>query len=81
MKIGTEIDQIPIESNWNVGEIKKGQDYSWSDLFDLYDNLYSEYERIQEELEDLKRDLEDNYRPLSQAELIGYNERDFYEDR
>lgn len=77
MKIGTEIDQIPIESNWNVGEIKKGQDYSWNDLFDLYDDLYSEYERLQEEFEDFKQNVEDNYKPISYAEQVGYNERDF----
>lgn len=79
MKIGTEIEYIPIESNWNVGNIKKGVDYSWSDLFDLYDDLYSEYERLQEELEDLKRDLEENYRPISMSEQLGIDDRNFYE--
>ena len=78
MKIGTEIEQIQIESNWDVGDIKKGLDYSWQDLFDLYDELYSEYERVQEELEDLRRDLEENYRPISISEELGISERDFY---
>lgn len=77
MKIGTEIENIPIESNWNVGKIKKGQDYTWQDLFDLYDDLYSEYESLQEELEDLEKDLEENYRPIPVSEQYGISDRDF----
>ena len=34
---------------------------------------------LREEFDDYKRDVEDNYRPLTQAEQIGYNEKDFYE--
>lgn len=35
---------------------------------------------LREEFDDYKRDVEDNYRPLTQAEQIGYNERDFFEE-
>ncbi len=77
MKANEEIQYIPIESEWNIGEIKKGQDYSWSALIDLYSDLYSNYLNLQEELEDLKQDLEDNYRPIPVSEQVGISDRDF----
>lgn len=77
MKIGTEIQDIAIESNWNIGEIKRGTDYSWDDLINLYDNLYSDYESLKEELEGLRQDLEDNYRPIPVSEQVGISDRDF----
>lgn len=43
------------------------------------EELIDDIDHLQEEFEDYKRDVEDNYRPLTQAEQIGYNERDFYE--
>lgn len=77
MKPNEEIQYIPIESQWNIGKIKKGEDYSWSSLIDLYSDLYDEYEHIKEELEDLKRDLEDNYRPIPVSEQVGISDEDF----
>lgn len=46
-----------------------------TELEELIDDL----EYLKEEFDDYKRDVEDNYRPLTQAEQIGYNEKDFYE--
>ena len=43
------------------------------ELFSTIDELNSELDHLQEEFDD--------YRELSQAELIGYNERDFFEER
>lgn len=34
---------------------------------------------LQEEFDDFKREVEDNYKPISYAEQVGFNERDFYE--
>lgn len=68
MKPYKEICDIKIESIWNIGEIKKGQDYSWSDLIDLYDNLFSEYEYLKEEFEDFKQDVENNYKHIDVRE-------------
>lgn len=77
MKPNEEIQDIKIESQWEIGEIKSGGDYSWMDLVDLYSDLVIEYENLQEELEDIKRDLEDNYKPISHAEMYDIEDRDF----
>ena len=79
MKRNEEVQYIPIESEWNIGEIKKGHDYSWSSLIDLYSDLYYEYERLQEEFEDFKQEVEDNYKPISKAEMYGVTDKDFIE--
>ena len=42
------------------------------------EDLLHELDVLQEKYEDLEKDLEDNYKPISYAEQIGYNERDFY---
>lgn len=51
------------------------------ELFSTIDELNSEIDRLKEESDDYKEYVKDNYRELSQAELIGYNERDFFEER
>ena len=51
------------------------------ELFNTIDELNSELDHLQEEYDDYKDYVKDNYRELSQAELIGYNERDFFEER
>ena len=51
------------------------------ELFSTIDELNSEIDHLQEEYDDYKDYVKDNYRELSQAELIGYNERDFFEER
>lgn len=79
MKPNEEIQYIEIESQWDIGEIKKGQDYSWSALIDLYSDLYSEYERLQEEFDDFKQNVEDNYKPISMSEQVGVSDKDFVE--
>ena len=79
MKPNEEIQYIEIESQWDIGEIKKGQDYSWSELIDLYSDLYSEYERLQEEFDDFKQNVEDNYKPISMSEQVGVSDKDFVE--
>jgi uncharacterized protein (UPF0335 family) len=52
---------------------------SVEELLTKLEELIDDLENKEEELKDLKQDVEDNYRPLSQAEQIGYNEKDFYE--
>ncbi len=34
-------------------------------------------DRLEEEIEDIEQDRDDNYKPISYAEQVGYNERDF----
>ena len=52
---------------------------SVEDILTELEEVIDELENLQDEFEDYKRDVEDNYRPLTQAEQIGYNEKDFYE--
>lgn len=47
-------------------------------LISMLEDLISEINRLEENIEDIKKDIEDNYRPISAAEQIGYNEKDFY---
>ena len=47
-------------------------------LASIMEDLLHELDVLQEKYEDLEKDLEDNYKPISYAEQIGYNERDFY---
>lgn len=78
MKIGETIENIPIESEWDINNwIKKGVLYSWNELIDIISDLVDEYKTLEEEYEDFKREVEDNYKPISVAEQVGYNERDF----
>ena len=51
------------------------------ELFSTIDELNSEIDHLQEEYDEYKEYVKDNYRELSQAELIGFNPRDFYEER
>lgn len=77
MNRNIEIQDIEIESEWDIGEIKKGKKYSWSTLIDLYSDLYGDYLSLQEELEHLKQDIEDNYKPISISEQVGIDDKDF----
>lgn len=44
----------------------------------IIEDLLCEIHRLEEEKKDREQEIEDNYRPISYAEQIGYNERDFY---
>lgn len=78
MKVGETIENIPIESEWDINNwIKKGVSYSWNELINIISDLVDEYKTLEEEYEDFKQDVEDNYKPISVAEQVGYNERDF----
>lgn len=48
------------------------------EIFSVIDELNSEIDRLKEQQENLEQDVRDNYKPISYAEQIGYNERDFY---
>ncbi len=43
----------------------------------LNDLLY-EIDRLEEKYKDFEEEVEENYKPISYAEQIGYNENDFY---
>ena len=48
--------------------------YSIDELIGIIEDLDDKLEHLQEEYDDFKKQVEDNYKPLSQAELIGWNE-------
>lgn len=52
---------------------------SLEEVFTKFEEAVDDLEHIKEKYKELKQDVQENYRPISQAELIGYNERDFYE--
>ena len=45
---------------------------------DIIADLILEIDRLEEKIEDIEQDRDDNYKPISYAEQVGYNERDFY---
>ena len=53
---------------------------SIEDILTELEEVIDDMEALQEEFDEYKRDVEDNYKPISYAEQIGYNERDFYEE-
>lgn len=49
-----------------------------SSVVSLIEDLLSELDRAEEKYNDLEQNLEDNYKPISRAEMYGFDERDFY---
>lgn len=43
----------------------------------ILEELVNTINSLEEKIKHLEQDIEDNYRPISYAEQIGYNERDF----
>lgn len=52
---------------------------SVEDILIELEQVIDDMEALQEEFDDYKRDVEDNYKPISYAEQVGFNERNFYE--
>ena len=50
---------------------------SEGDVMDILEELVNMIDDLEEKIKHLEQDIEDNYRPISYAEQIGYNERDF----
>lgn len=79
MDIDIKLGELKIEVPYQYRNTLKENYTTIEDLFYIIDDLYYKLDRLQEEFDDYKQYVDDNYRPLTQAELIGYNERDFYE--
>ena len=47
-------------------------------LVAMVEDLLLEIDGLEEKIRDREQEIEDNYEPISYAEQIGYNERDFY---
>jgi hypothetical protein len=50
---------------------------SINELLDALDQAIWEKDELKAEFEEFKQEVEDNYRPVSYAEQVGYNVRDF----
>ena len=46
------------------------------DILAALEEVIDAYEDVKDEIEDIKEDIEDNYKPISRAEEIGFNEMD-----
>ena len=65
-------NQLP---NWVDEKYFRGTDLaSIDDLIGVIEDLRSDLDILQDEYDDFKKQVEDNYKPLSQAELIGWSE-------
>ena len=49
--------------------------YSIDELVSIIEDLDSEAEDWKEKYEDLEKDLQENYRPITQREMIDYDEK------
>lgn len=51
---------------------------SIDDLLGIIEDLYYEVERLKEELQDTIDDRDSNYKPISNYEMYGMSDRDFF---
>lgn len=74
------MDEVFIRT-WTLPEwlekkyFKDKEFYSIEELISIIEEIDSELEHTKEEYEDFKQDVEDNYKPISQREAVGYDER------
>ena len=47
-------------------------------LINVIEDLLIELDKAEEKIKEIERDRDENYKPISYAEQVGYNERDFY---
>ena len=52
-------------------------EYSLQSLVNVIEDLINECKYLKDEIGEVEQDRDDNYRPISRAEEIGYDERDF----
>lgn len=79
-----KLDNDELEKINRVSKMSLG-DYELKDnlipiekMMAAIEDLLVEIDRLEEEKKDREQEIEDNYKPISYAEQIGYNERDFY---
>lgn len=79
MDIEMKLGELKIEVPTIYKDLMGSNFTTINDLFAIIDDLKADISHLEEEFDDYKEYVKDNYRELSQAELIGFNERDFYE--
>lgn len=68
-----KVDEIPlslVEQYFNNKDL-----VSIDNLISTLDNVVYELRCLQDDYENFKQEVEDNYKPISQREQIGYDER------
>ena len=74
--MGDVMIRVDVLPEWLTAKHFKGMIYiSIEDLIATVEDLDADVERLQEELKDLHQDIQDNYKLVSQAEQIGWNEK------
>ena len=72
----SKITGVDYDIKWYDAEDIKGYIYEYN-LLTIIEDLTVEINRLEETIEDIETDKRDNYRPISQAEQIGINDKDF----
>lgn len=57
--------------------VDKKELYSIVEILNRLEDVCLDNEVLEEEIQDLKQDIEDNYKPISVAEQVGIDYRDF----
>lgn len=68
------------EQGFTLSNYFKNKDLvSVEDILSELEEVIDELEDVKEKFKDYQREVEDNYKPISYAEQVGFNERDYYE--
>lgn len=68
------------EQGFTLSNHFKNNDFvSLEDILTELEEVIDELEDVKEKFKDYQREVEDNYKPLSYAEQVGFNMRDYYE--
>ena len=77
LKIDEELYQRIQRITGTDYEVKGGLVPS-ENVTEIIADLLLEIDRLEDKYKDFEQEVEDNYKPISYAEQVGYNERDFY---
>ena len=73
--MGDVMVRVDVLPEWLTAKHFKGMVYvSIEDLIAKIEDLDTDVEDLAGQIKDLKQDMEDNYRPVTLAEQIGWNE-------
>lgn len=67
-----------VMKGYNLDHFKDKDIYTWEEILSVIEEMEYEIEHLNEEITHMEDDIRDNYKPISYAEQVGYNERDFY---
>lgn len=62
---------------YNLDHFKEKDIYTWEEIVGIIEDMEADLYSLQEEYDDFKQQVEDNFKPISVAEQVGFNEKDF----